>query len=279
MGLYNNVADSLSGGNFLGKLGVAIRSGAEQAGTNAGGGIISSQMNSHIPASMRNAINAGVKAGGQLLNGDWESAALTALESGEVDRLLGSVLGGQVAQGRYWAGANQLYGGITPTEARRIYGEAINAKRAKKNLFLLKVSSPVSGDFSQTFNLFCTDIDLNPMNITGEKRRVGAAMVDCVQSSEAVELRITTLDDRAGSLKRWFENHAAAVAARDGTVGVPANYAITVTIQHAFVGDAKGFEGKGLYRPVSYEVGLSRREDALEEIQMTFTQLDTFMRP
>ncbi|MOA49877.1 hypothetical protein D3C78_1728180 [compost metagenome] len=100
-----------------------------------------------------------------------------------------------------------------------------------------------------------------------------------MQSSEAVELRITTLDDRAGSLKRWFENHAAAVAARDGTVGVPANYAITFTIQHAFVGDAKGFEGKGLYRPVSYEVGLSRREDALEEIQMTFTQLDTFMRP
>ena len=31
--------------------------------------------------------------------------------------------------------------------------------------------------------------------------------------------------------------------------------------------------------PASYEVGLSRREDALEEIQMTFTQLDTFMRP
>ncbi|MDT4801543.1 hypothetical protein FQZ97_342510 [compost metagenome] len=303
MGLYNNVADSLSGlglgGNFLGKLDGAIRTGAEQAGTYAGtalgggklatavtqagatigGGIVSSQMNSHIPANMRNAINAGAKAGGQLANGDWEGATLTTLESGEVDRLLGNVLGGQMAQGRYWAGVNPLYGGITPTEAKRIYSEAISARRAKKNLFLLKVSSPVSGDFSQTFNLFCTDIDLNPMNITGEKRRVGAAMVDCVQSSEAVELRITTMDDKAGSLKSWFESHAAAVAARDGTVGVPANYAITFTIQHAFVGDAKGFEGKGLYRPVSYEVGLSRREDALEEIQMTFTQLDTFMRP
>lgn len=303
MGLYNNVADSLSGlglgGNFLGSVDGAIRSGAEKAGayagtalgggklataaakagTSMGASIASNKMNSAVPAHLRNAINTGAMAGGQLLNGDWEGAALSVLESGEVDKVLGNVLGGQASQGRYWARASQLYGGITPTEARRIYGDAISARRAKKNLFLLKVGSALSGDFSQTFNLFCTDIDLNPMNITGEKRRVGSAMVDCVQSSEAVELRITTMDDRSGTLKRWFEDHAAAVASRDGTVGVPADYAITFTIQHAFVGDARGFEGKGLYRAASYEVGLSRREDALEEIQMTFTQLDTFMRP
>ena len=74
------------------------------------------------------------------------------MESGEVDRLLGDVLGGQAAQGRYWAGTNQLYGGITPTEAKCIYAEAISARRAKKNLFLLKVGSPVSGDLANTLS-------------------------------------------------------------------------------------------------------------------------------
>lgn len=325
MGLYNNVADSMSGllggaadkvssltaggagkiseftkgGNVLGKVDGAIRSGASsagefgagmlgggklataisKAGASMGASAISNKMNSMVPAHVRNAINTGAESAGQLLSGDWEGAALTVLESGEVGSLIGGVMSGIASQGRYWGSSSQLYGGITPNEARRIYGEVMSARRAKKNLFLLKVGSALAGDFSQTFNLFCTDIDLNPINLSGEKRRVGAAMIDSVQSSEAVDLRITTLDDHAGTLKLWFEQHADAVAARDGTVGVPASYAITFTVQHAFVGDARGFQGKGLYRPVSYEVGLSRRDDALEEIQMTFTQLDTFVRP
>ena len=305
MGLYNNLADSLAGlaggGNFLGKVDSAIKGGAGALGGYAGaalgggklakavtgaaatmgGGAISSKMNSHIPASMRNAINAGAMAGGQLLEGDWQGAILTGLESGEFDRLLGSVRGGAAPQGRYGNSANRLYGGTSPREAQRLYAEAISARRAKKNLYLIEVGSPLSGDFSQTFNLFCTDVEVTPMNVTGDKRRVGGAQVDSPQSSEAAELRITTLDDQQGSLKRWFEAHAAAVAARDGTFGVPASYAITITLRHAFVGDAAraGFSSAGLYRAVSYDNSLSRREDALEEIQMSFTQLDTFMRP
>jgi len=325
MGLYNNVADSMSGllgaatdkasgllsgggagladlakgGNLLGKADGAIRSGAAsagefgagvlgggklataamKAGSTMGAGIVSGKMNSLVPAHVRNAVNAGAAAAGQALSGDWQGAAVTALESGEVDRMLGGVMRGAASQGRYWGGSSQLYGGISPDVARRIYSEVMSVRRAKKNLFLLKVSSALGGDFSQTFNLFCTDIEMNPATLSGEKRRVGAAVIDSVQTAEPVDLRITTLDDQAGTLKLWFERHADAVAARDGTVGVPASYAITFTVQHAFVGEARGFEGKGLYRPVGYEVGLSRRDDALEEIQMTFTQLDTFVRP
>lgn len=305
MGLYNNVADSLAGlaggGNFLGKVDAAIKDGASALGgyassalgggklakavtgaaANMGAGALSSKINSHIPASMRNAINAGAKAGGQLLEGDWQGAVLTGIESGEIDRLIGGVVGGAASQGRYWSGANRLYGGITPRDARQLAATVIATRRAKRNLFLIEVGSPLAGDFSETFNLFCTDVEITPMNVTGDKRRVGGAQIDSPQSSEAVELRITTLDDQQGSLKRWFEEHAAAVAARDGTFGVPASYAITITLRHAFVGDAAraGFSSAGLYRAVSYDNSLSRREDALEEIQMTFTQLDTFMRP
>lgn len=309
MGLYNNVSDSIAAlagnGNLLGRLDDSVRHSTAAAGKFAstalgggrlataigsaagsmGGAAISNKINSHIPASARNAINAAGKAGSQLLSGDWESAVLTGAEAGAFDRLLGEGLGGALgsgsSQGRYWGTGNRLYGGISPADAKQMYAEIISARRAKKNLFLVEVGSPLSGDFSQMFNLFCTDVEITPMNITGDKRRVGGASVDSPQSSEAVELRITTLDDQEGSLKRWFEEHAAAVAASDGTFGVPANYAITFTLRHAFVGEAAraGFASTGLYRAVSYDYSLSRREDALEELQMTFTQLDTFMRP
>lgn len=299
MSLYNNVSDGIKGltggGNFLSGLDSSIRSGIGSAASKAadavGGGPLarniaqraqtmagdaaSSAMSSYIPAEMKRAINAGAGSVGILLDGGGlEEAAVNILESGVADKALGK-LGRRSSMHT----KSQLYGGITAAEAKRIHSEAINTKRAKKNLFLLKVSSALQGDFSQEFNLFCTDIEHAPVIIAGDRAQVGASVVDLPNANEVDEMRITTLDDRNGTMKKWFERHGAAVVARDGTVGVPAGYAITITIEHAFVGDTKGFKSKGLFRAVTYESSLSRREDSLEEIIMSFTQLDTFMRP
>jgi hypothetical protein len=299
MSLFDKISAAGASGNVLGQADGAIRSGAgsigEQVGSLAGGGklasavsqagatmggqAVSRAMNSHIPPGMRGAINSGAEAASQIAGGDVEGGILTALESGLAGDALGNLLGGQASQGRYWSGANMLYGGITPSEAKRIYQEAIDTGRAKKNLFLLKAQSALAGDFSHEFNLFCTDIERGPSEVSGGKVRAGSAQLDTLTQAEPVVLRITTMDDRAGTLKRWFEAHIAAVAAQDGSFGVPADYAIVFTIQHAFVGEADAFTGRVLCRAQSYEVGLSRREDAMEELQMTFTQLDTFMSP
>ena len=299
MSLFDSISAAGKSGNLLGRTDGAIRSGAanlgNQAGNMAGGGklasaisqagasmgsqAVSRAVNSHIPPTMRNAINSGANSLSQIASGDIEGGLLTALESGFAGDALGNLLGGQSSQGRYWGGANMLYGGITPTEAKRIFQEAVDAKRAKKNLFLLTVQSALAGDFSHEFNLFCTDIERGPSEVSGGKVRAGSAQLDTLTQAEPVVLRITTMDDRAGTLKRWFEAHIAAVAAQDGTFGVPADYSIVFTVQHAFVGDVGGFTGRVLCRAQSYEVSLSRREDALEELQMTFTQLDTFMSP
>lgn len=299
MSLFDKISASGASGNILGDADSAIRSGASSigklAGTAAGGGrlasavsqagasmgsqAVSRAMNSHIPPSMRNAINSGADSLSQIANGDIEGGLLTALESGFADDALGNLLGAQSSQRRYWGGANMLYGGITPSEAKRIFQEAVDAKRAKKNLFLLTVQSALAGDFSHEFNLFCTDIDRGSSEVSGGKVRTGSAQLDTLTQAEPVVMRITTMDDRAGTLKRWFEAHIAAVAAQDGSFGVPADYSIVFTVQHAFVGDVGGFTGRTLCRAQSYEVSLSRREDALEELQMTFTQLDTFMSP
>ena len=299
MSLFDRISAAGASGNVIGRADGAIRTGAssigEQIGNMAGGGKLASAvsqaaagmggqaasraLNSHIPPEMRSSINAGAEAASQIAGGDIEGGILTALESGLGGDALGNLLSGQASQGLYWSGANMLYGGITPSEAKRIYQEAIDTGRAKKNLFLLKVQSALAGDFSHEFNLFCTDIDRGPHEVSGAKVRAGAAQLDTLTQAEPVVLRITTMDDRAGTLKRWFEAHLEAMAARDGSFGVPADYAVTITIQHAFVGDIGGYASRTLCRAQSYEVGLSRREDAMEELQMTFTQLDTFMSP
>lgn len=301
MSLYNNIAESLSKGGLTGAVRSGLDStlgGAAAAATEALGGSKLAQtaanmgksiasnaamnlVNKYVPITAQRAINTGAGAIGDLARGDWDAAGMRLLDSGLLNDILpgGS---GIASQTRFWGASTPLYGGISPGEAKRIYDEMRGQKLSKKNLWLIEVSSRLSGDASQRFNMFATEIEYEPFNLTGEKRRVGGVMVDTIQGSEAVELRLTTLDDNAGTLKKWFAAHHGAASARDGTVGVPDAYAITFKIVHAFItrdSNRGGYEDVGLFRTGNMAVSLSRREDGLQELQMTFSQLDTFMRP
>lgn len=176
---------------------------------------------------------------------------------------------------------SKIGGGFKGIPEKAQYREFIALSRARKNNFIVQVESNLTGDFSKKMNLFVTDIDLNPMNISGEKRRVGGGFIDAPTGAEATEIRITTMDDKAGTIKKWFEQQCAAVVAADGTFGVPASYGITIKVLHAVVNGQNSkdaFTNKGLYRAASYEVQLSRREQAMQEVTLTFTQLDSFRR-
>lgn len=155
-------------------------------------------------------------------------------------------------------------------------------KRARKNHFIVRVKTKSGDPISNYLDLFITDVELTPMNITGEKHKVGGAFVDAPSGSEATELRFTTMDDKAGRIKKWFESLCSAVVAHDGTFGVPADYGVTITVLHAFVAkqtqEVIPFENKGLFRAANYEVQLSRRDQAMQEVNLTFTQIDSFMR-
>lgn len=297
MSLFNNVSRTVQKAGVIG----AINSGtnsllgkAAGALSNAmGGGPLASRvagmgevmargavqgaLSEHIPPVVRDAMNV---AGGALADGmagDWSGAGLRVLDSGLIDSLFPDS-GVARSQTRYWATPTPLFGGITPKEAKAIYEASRAESKAKKNLWLLEVSSG-SGN-AERFNLFATEVEYAPFNIAGDKRRVGAAVVDAVTGGEAVELRITTMDDAFGSLKRWYAAHSALVEHPDGTVGVPGDYQIGIRVIHGVVSGKQriAYEDKGLFRPVGIEYSLSRREDALQELAMTFTQLDTFMR-
>jgi len=296
--LYNTISENLSRGGLTGAarsgLGTAAGSAADaakqalggskfgnallKAGQNAAVTAGMNAVNRHIPAHARHAIDAGAAAVGDILRGDWDAAVFNVLRG-----LLPGIGGDLASQAAYWGRPTPLFGGISPREAKNIYDAMRGEHFAKKNLWLLEVKSALTGDaWNERFNLFATELEYAPFIIAGDKSRVGGSVVDMAQGCEPVELRLTTLDDAAGSIKQWFAAHHAAVAARDGTVGVPGQYAITFKIVHAFItreSNLGGHENIGLYRPVNLDVSLSRREDGLQEVQMTFSQLDTFMRP
>ncbi|WP_289172083.1 hypothetical protein [uncultured Parasutterella sp.] len=308
MSLYNNVSESVSssggfsfgGGNVLqnmasgaigGAVGTAVAAAGGGALANRIGGAVQSMatnaanqaINRFVPASIQKAINLGAGVGGDLLNGDWEGAALKVWDSGIIADLMPDFGGGLARQAAYWGRKTALFGGITPSEARDIYRQARSEVYCRKNLFLIEVTSQLNGggnNISERFNLFATDVEYQPYVITGEAQKIGGANVDIVQGSEPVNLSITTFDDDVGTLKRWFANHQGAASCRDGTVNEPGKYAIRFRIVHGYCKDSSSaYEDIGLFRPVDLSVSLSRHEDGLAELQMQFAQLDTFVRP
>lgn len=302
MSLYNNVSESLSRQGTIGATisgatsitgGISSKAASMMGGgelakavTNIGGAmatnVVRNAINQHIPIEAHRALNVGGGIVGDLMRGDISGAGLRVLDSGLLNDFLPG-MSGIASQVMYWSRPTPLFGGITPTEARQIYQTMRNARLSKKNLFLIEVSSALMGDWiSQWFNLFATELDYSPLTISGDKRKVGGAVLDSVQSSEPVELRVTTMDDQFGTIKRWYEQHHAATVAQDGTVGTPSQYSIQIKIVHSFITrqstPAEAYESIGWFRPSNLEISLSRRDDAMQEIQMTFSQLDTFIK-
>jgi hypothetical protein len=295
--LFNEVAQSLANRSLANSVGAGINgalSGVKegvaqafgggafgQAAANLGVGIASSAaqglINKYSPTNQQ-AFNAATGAISDILSGDFNSAGLRVFDSGLLDKFLPNA-SGIAAQARYWGKPTPCFGGISPAQAKTIYDELANTKLSRKNLWLIEVSSALMGDISHRFNLLATDLEFSLNTISGEKKKIGAGHADIVNSADPVELRITTYDDEAGFLKQWFAAHCAAAAAPDGTVGVPNDYYIKIAIVHAYVTrSGGGYEDIGLFRAANLDHSLSRRDDNMQELQMTFSQLDTFMR-
>lgn len=301
MSLYNNVSDTLTNKGLIASVQAGIQGGIAGAGKAAaaalGGGRIATAVasaatsaatqratqlfNKHVPDALRKKIDTGARVLGSAMTGDWESAGMASLEGGVFDGLLGG-LSADANQAAIMRQRTPMLGGGSMNNAREIMERVLTAGHVHKNLFLLEVSSFSEGDASSLFNLFAVDVDYDPFNIAGDKQRVGGATVDRVNGQEAVEMRFTTFDNQAGELKQFWARHHAAAVARDGTVGVPADYAIRIKLMHGIVEggapQASAYADEGLFRVQSMSVSNSRREPGLQELQMTFSQLDSFMK-
>lgn len=130
------------------------------------------------------------------------------------------------------------------------------------------------------FNLFATSVSYAPSTMVGEKVQFGSAISDRLTGTEAVELQLTTMDDEVGTLKRWFEGKFDQAAHTDGTFGVPGDYLVDIAIYHAVAKkDDRAYRFHAKMRPQNIQHELSRSEQAMQELTITFSQFDSFMKP
>lgn len=252
-------------------------------------GLAVAQVAKGVSPSVLNKLSAGGSAVGQLLSGNILGAAATVASAFSGSFPLGAEVATQLA---YMNTPTPLFGGLTPAAAQQIYNECAGIPVARKNLFLVEISefsggggiwlngpSYLSTSDSRAFNIFVTEIDYSPWTISGEKRRIGSASMDSVGGFEPVEMRLTTIDDSIGSVKQWMNYRCGLVVNKDGTVGIPYNYLVKIRVLHSFLSDDTnpgGYENTYLMRPVGLTSPLSRRDNAIEEVTLAFTQFDTF---
>lgn len=201
---------------------------------------------------------------------------------------LGNFAGGILNAGDLSDIQQPLLGGMTLRQAREQYEQMRDAQLARKNLFFVRVVDynppPVEyGEgmfFSNLFNLFAVDVTYSPSTLTGEKIPLGSASLDRLTGRDAVELSITTMDDSRGSLKRWFDAKVEQAAHTDGTFGLPSDSWVDIECYHA-TPQARddAYKVSWRMRPQNTQHDLSRRDQAMSEVVMSFTQSDSFLRP
>lgn len=271
MSLFDTISQSLS------KRATTIGNGL--SGSAAGGALLNKAVGKFAPRAYNTAR--------ALQRGDFAGAALSGLNAIRDKLGIASPLWNpHIADLYFQATRNPLLGGITPEEAARIAAEVQGTQYSKKNLFFIEIRdwNPPAGsnDISHAFNLFATDAAFGPWTISSEAKPIGMGVMDTVTGTERTDLRITTYDDTNGTIKAWFDAKCSRIAHPDGTIGVPADYLVGINIIQSAINDEAmaafgGYKSEFIMRPASLDIELSRSEDGLQQIQLSFNQFDTFM--
>ncbi|WP_186083665.1 hypothetical protein [Burkholderia gladioli] len=277
MSIFDEVAERLA--SQVASTVSKVTSGFSLAGT--GRALVQTAVG-HFAPSAASAVN-------KALHGDYLGAALDGLKKTALGSKINSILNGSlISELLFNSTHNPLFGGVTVADARAICEEVQATQYAKRNLYFIEIVDfypDLGGSLgleSSLFNLFATHVSIGPMGVVGDAINIGSAVVDSLHAGERLEIRLTTLDDAAGSIKKWWQTRQRLTAKPDGTFGVPADYLLQVRILHAAINDDVmtrygGYEQVYVMRCGTMETDLSRSEDALQEIQLSFVQFDTFM--
>lgn len=177
-----------------------------------------------------------------------------------------------------------LMGGISPEKAREMLIEMQGVSLASRKLYLIELidldPNTDPDAVAKNFQMFTVDLAFSPITIPPEKKQIGSAVMDGVKTTEPVEMRLTTLDTKEGSIKRWFADKSAKIAHQDGTVGLPIDYVVEINVLHSYFShetDKGGYQESYMMRPVSAEYDFSREDGGLQRLNLVFTQFDTFL--
>lgn len=259
------------------------------------------------------AIGSGV---GKVLNNDYVKTGVGAFNqaTGLMDNVKGLIGAAKsFLADPYQVVPNPLLGGYSRKETQKMAQLAMSKAYAKNNLFLVRLIDPnfptrskelksfpsdFEADAQSKFDLLAMSVSYNPVAITGDAVKLGMLQGDSIQQSERVEIRMTFLDFSNGTIKRYLIAKKNRMVNKDGTANTPSSYLILLTIHHldqtigttkigkktiGFFDEEKLLKGSQeqsyLVRVSSLDIDLNKREDSLQELQVTFTQIDQFMLP
>lgn len=271
-GIADTIAGTLGGGSF----GQAIGNIASDSVRNAATGLY----NKLVPLRQQRLANLGGNVLGDILNGDFNEAGIDILNSGFLHELLPG-MDSAGSQARFRSSRIRGFGGLTPDKAQQMHQAMRNVELARKNLWMLEVTSAIGGDVFDHFNMLATSVEYSPAAVSGEKVQVGSASIDSVTTSDPTELSMSVMDDRDGTLRSWFTALCRTATPEDGTVTPPAYYTVKIRVLHGIItefGTFGAYQNVGYFRPVSLQLNLDRSEDGLEMTQITFTQQDSFIK-
>lgn len=158
---------------------------------------------------------------------------------------------------------------------------AVNSAASSLGLGGLISTTSIGAIALSTFDLLALDVSYGAA-LQSDNVQIGSGFMDRPTGSVPTEMSITTMDDEAGTLKRWFNGKLDQVARPDGTFGLPWEYLVTIEVVHAIPSsDVPGYDlaySKTLrLRPQTIQGDLSRREQAVAEFQLQLVQFDSFM--
>jgi hypothetical protein len=215
------------------------------------------------------------------------SNSLISSSKGFISSLSGSSLITQIAGDAFStifasqvkAGDRALIGGISLSEAKKLYKQQSGMSLAKANLWCLNINNLRTG-IAPEMNMFAKSVSTSPLSFAGEVVDIGSASFSKPGAMAPVEMRVTTFDDLGGSIKGWAKNLKKLMAPGDGTFGLPITYLLRVTLIHGFINMSADNAG-GAYidnyimQLMSAEYTNNRSEDGLQEIELNFREFDT----
>jgi hypothetical protein len=260
------------------------------------------------------AIGSGL---GKVLNNDYVKTGLGAFNqaTGLMDNVKGLIGAAKsFLADPYQVVPNPLLGGYSRKETQKQAQLAFKTAYAKNNLFLVRLfdknypytktitfnsENGLPDSARHLWDLLAMGVSFNPIAITGDAVKLGMLQGDSIQQSERVEVRMTLLDTAQGEIKRYLSAKKKQMINKDATANPPSDYVLEMLIIHIdqTIGRTKiGGKYIGIYdelelleksytkyryqvRVSTLDIDLNKREDSLQELQVTFTEVDPFMTP
>ena len=274
-------------------------------------------VNTNLGNVESDALSTAKNALGNVLNNDYVSTGINAFNQvtglyQNIKGLIGSAK--SFLADPYQVVPNPLLGGYSRKETQKLAQIALSNAYSKNNLFLVRFydknwpnrrpkgsvanfENGLEQKLDTAIDLLAMGVSFNPIAITGDAIKLGMLQGDSIQQSERVEVRMTFFDHSDGFIKRYLSAKKNQMINKDGTANAPDSYTFDVLIIHLnqTIGTTKiGKKTIGLFdedtlinksyskyrykvRVSTLDIDLNKREDSLQELQVTLTEVDPFM--